>query len=242
MKVFMRIGIRHVVALTLVAFLVACGGGGGGGPGASTPAVAPVASTATFQLRTAFVNYFNDSRSLPFTVAGISSGIPITGSGTLVQGTPTSTTFGTTAALQKSSTGTGSITGNGVTVPVNSISTTYVDSNYLLLGHFANEYWVANPPAALPSTGLVSDTAVWSTENRYTTSAMTTRLGDAVTSYAILPDTATTALLKLTVTERDTVGTVTTTSAITFRMTPSGALTRISESAVSGATVVTLTY
>jgi hypothetical protein len=75
------------ILLTSLA-LVACGGGGG------TPtASAPVASVDTFQLKTAFVNYVSDSRSLPFTIAGTSSGVSVTGNGTVTQSTLTNSTF-----------------------------------------------------------------------------------------------------------------------------------------------------
>lgn len=116
----------RALSLSLLFTLSACGGGGGGG----ATSTGPVASTETFQLRTAYVNYVTETRSLPFTVTGTSSGYSVTGSGTATQGSLTSTTFESQAALQKTTTVTGSITANGVTTPLSSSNTTYVDSNY----------------------------------------------------------------------------------------------------------------
>ena len=77
-----------VVAMS-TAFLAACGGGGGG----SSAPIAPVTSTETFQVKTAYVSYFTDSRSLPFTMSGTTSGVSVNGSGTVTQSGVTSSSF-----------------------------------------------------------------------------------------------------------------------------------------------------
>ncbi len=86
------------------------------------------------------------------------------------------------------------------------------------------------------------DTVVVFGAKRYTNSTKTSLLGTQVLSFAIQPETSTTALLKLIEVEQDNAGNTTTTSTITFRLTPAGAMTRLSETAVSGATALTLTY
>lgn len=77
---------------------------------------------------------------------------------------------------------------------------------------------------------------------RYTNSNKTGLLGTQVLSFAIQPETSTTALLKLIEVEKDNAGNTTSTSTITFRLTPAGSMTRLSETTVSGTTALTLTY
>ena len=223
-------------ALSLLSLLVfsACGGGGGSS--------GPVTSTETFQLRTAWVNYVTDSRSLPFTMTGTVSGASLTGSGTVTQGTLTSTTFESAAALQKTTTATGSLTVNGNTVPLSTSTTNYVDSNYSPLGSNGTDYAVVSNSVTIPTTARVNDTGTWYSTVRYSSSAKTTRRGTATVSFVLEPDTASTALLKIIDIERNTTNTVTSTSTVTFRMTPAGGLTRISESAVEGTTTLIATY
>lgn len=219
--------------------LVACGGGGGGGTPVSS---GPVASVETFQVKSAYVNYVNDSRSLPFTISGTASGVSVTGSGTVTQSTLTNTTFEGLPVLQKVTTMTGKVVGNGVSVPLSTTATSYLDSNYALKGSSSDEYLVVTSGGNIPATAKVNDTGNLYNANRYTTSSKTTLLGTTAVSYVLEPETASTALLKLVQVNKNTAGTVTTNSTLTFRITPAGGLTRLSESAVSGTTSLTITY
>lgn len=227
----------QIPALAALFALSACGGGGGGG------SIGPVTSTETFQLRTAWVNYVTDSRSMPFSLSGTISGVNVTGSGTVTQGSLSSTTFESQSALQKTTTVTGSISANGSTIPLSTSSTNYVDTSYNPLGsNDGTDYTVVNNGAAIPTTGRVNDTGTWYSSVRYTSSAKTTRRGTDAVSFVLEPDTASTALLKIINIERDTSNTVTSTSTVTFRMTPGGSLTRLSESTLQGTTSLNITY
>ncbi len=226
------------LGLTLTLAISACGGGGGSGTASSSP----MTSTDTFQVRTAYVNYVTETRSLPFTVTGTTSGNTVTGSGTATQGALTSATFESQAAQQKTTTVTGSITANGTTIPLSSSSTTYVDSNYNPLGSDDTDYTVVNSGASIPATARVNDTGTWYSTIRYTSSTKAIRRGTGSVSYVLEPDTASTALLKIILTERDNANSETSRSTATFRITPSGALTRISESFIEGSTSLTLSY
>jgi hypothetical protein len=220
----------------LTVLLAACGGGGGGS------SFTPVTSTETFQLRTAWVNYLTDSRSLPFTVSGTSSGIRITGSGTLTQGGLSAGVFEGVSAIQKTSVVTGSITSNGTTAALSTSTTEFVDSDYYPLGSSGYEYTVVNGTATIPQTAMVNDTGTLFTENRYQTSAKAALLGTNTMTYIVEPDSATTALLKLIEVEKSTAGTTTGTTTITYRMTPSGGLTRLSEVYSDSTDTLTITY
>lgn len=229
--------LARTLGLTLTLAISACGGGGG-----NTEPTGPVASTETFQLRTAYVNYVTETRSLPFTVTGMTSGHSVTGSGTATQGALTSTTFESQAAQQKTTTVTGSITANAVTTPLSSSSTTYVDSNYNPLGSSGTDYKVVTGGTSIPTTARVNDTGTWYSTIRYASSTKATQRGTGTVSYVLEPDTASTALLKIILTERDNSNNETSRSTVTFRMTPAGALTRISETSVQGSTSLTLSY
>ncbi len=230
---------KSISSLIAVGALLALAGCGGGGGGSGTPA----ASTDTYQLRTAYVNYLTDTRSAPFTVSGTVQGVNVTGSGSFTQGALTNTTFENQSALQKVSVVTGTLNANGQTGPLSSSSTTYVDSNYNPLGSSGTDYEVVSGSVTIPTTAKVNDTGVWYSSTLYATSAKTIRRGTASVSYVLEPDSASTALLKIIRVEKDTFGTTSSSSTISFRMTPAGSLTRLSESTlIPGGTALTITY
>lgn len=228
-----------ILALTLATtFLAACGGGGGNG---GLPA-APVTSTETFQVRAAYINYLNDTRTLPFTLSGSTSGLPVSGSGSLTQSSLTSSSFEGFSALQKTSTVNASLTANGMTVPFSSTLISYVDSNYVPLGSVNDEYLVVTGAATIPVTGKVNDTGIWFSANRYSSSFKISLLGTEVVSYALLPDTASTALLNIIQVDKNLSGATTLTTTLRFRISPAGELTRLSEQAIDDTTHLTITY
>lgn len=219
------------------ALLSACGGGGG-----SSSSSDPVASTEVFQLRTAYANYVNDSRSLPYTLSGTISGYSVTGTGTLTQGAVFSTTFENRTALGKTVTLTGTLYANNRSIPIASTGSGYVDSNYNTLGFAGSEYEVVTSSTPIPLTARVNDTGVWYVTTRYSSASKTTRLGTKTTSFVLEPDTASTALLKIIEVERDAGNSITSTSTSSFRITPSGALTWLNETYLEGADTLIYTY
>jgi hypothetical protein len=229
-----RILVASATAIALL--LTACGGGDGGGS-AST-----VSSTETFQLRAGWINYISDTRSLPFSLTGSVSGTAVTGSGTLTQGSLSNAVFESQIALKKTTVITGTIKGDGQSFPLGITTTTYIDSNYNPLGSSGPEYVVLVSGTPIPATARVNDTGIWYQSVRYASSAKTTRLGTATTSYALEPDTASTALLKIVTVDKDTYGTTTSTNTLTFRMTPTGGLTRLSEVGFEDVTTISITY
>lgn len=224
----------YVITAGVLLSLAGCGGGGG-------PS-SPIASTDTYQLRTAYVNYLTDTRSAPFSVSGTVNGVNVTGSGSATQGALTSTTFENQTALQKVSVITGTLNANGQTLPLSTSSTTYADSNYNPLGFSGTDYEVISGAVTIPTTARVNDAGEWYSSIRYATSSKSTQRGTASVSYVLEPDTASTALLKIIRIEKDTSGATSSTSSISFRMTPSGGLTRLTESTISSGTALTITY
>lgn len=224
-----------LASLTLSLTLAACGGGGGS-------AADPVTSTQTFQVWQAWTNYVTTAQTRSFSVSGTYSGASVGGSGTSTRGALSSATFEGTPALQKTSVVTGTLIVNGTNVPYNGTQTSYVTSNYLPLGYSGSEYGVVTGTVSVPQTGRVNDAGTLYTISRYASSTKTTPKGSTVVSYALQPDTADTALLKVVTTERTTTGALESTSTQTFRMTPAGALTPVSEETTTSSYALTLRY
>lgn len=223
-------------AVAAATSLVACGGGGGGSS-------APVASTETFNITQAWVNYLTSTQSLPFTLSGTLNGVSISGSGTYSQSSLQSVTFEGSSALKKSGTATFSITANGQTAQSAVTTAAFVDSNYQPLGsENSSEYRVVTGTPAIAATGKVGDNGIWYIENTYPNSSKSYRTGTQTTSFVLEADTASTALLKIIQISYTTSGSQTDTSTVTFRITPSGSLTRLSESSVSSDGTLTANY
>ena len=232
----MKNTIKLLIATASVALLAACGGGGGGG------STGPVASTSTFPLLTVLANTLQAS-SNTYSISGTVNGVAVTGSGTATRGALSSGTFEGSSAQQRTTTATGSIVANGQTIPLNSSSIDWYNSNYSPLGSSGGEdYVVVVGSAVIPATVRVNDTATVYTANRYSNSSKTVLRGTETVSYVVEADTATTALLTLILTERNTSNTVTSTSTQQVRITPSGTFTRIKETLLEGSTTLTLTY
>ena len=109
--------IKFLTAAAVLSFLSACGGGGGG-------TTAPVASTESFPLMTVYRNTLTTSSSNTYTISGTTSGVALTGSGTVTYGNLSAGTFEGLSALQRTTTATGSIVGNGQTIPLSTSSVT----------------------------------------------------------------------------------------------------------------------
>lgn len=228
--------IKTLVAVSTLALMTACGGGGGGGSSG------PVASTDTFPLTTILANSLQSS-SNSFTVSGTSSGTAITGSGSATRGSLSAGTFEGAAAQQRTTTVTGSITANGTTVPLNSSSVSWVDSNNVPLGESGGtDYIVVTGTPTIPATVRVNDTGTLYTANRYSNSTKSVLRGTLTVTYVVEADTASTALLTLIRTEKDNSSTTTSTDSAQVRITPAGGLTRIKETALEGSTSLVINY
>lgn len=230
---------RIIVTTTLfilASLISACGGGG-------TTITTTVPSIVTYQLKDAYVNYITNTQSLPFTVTANYQGQTATGSGTLSQDALKSGTFEGKPALQKTSTMTGIMTGNGQTIPLATTSVSYVDSNYSPLGDVSTGYGIVTGSINIPTTAIVGSTGVWYTENFYSSSSRTTLAGSLTVSYVLEADNSpNTALLKIIQNIMDTSNRVVASGSINFRMTPSGTLTRLSETGVVNGLTITIQY
>ena len=231
--------IRRALMLAASSALVACGGGGGG----PAPVVGPVASTSIFQFRDGWINSVNLTSTQSFGVSGTLSGQAVTGSGTVTRGAVSNATFEGIAGLQKSSTVVATIRSGSTSVPFTYTSTGFYGKDYLPLGATtATSYSVVSGPVTMPTTVRVNDTAPLFTYKTYSSSAKIALVETVSVSYVLLPDTANTALLKLTYVTKNASGAQTSQSIVTLRMTPSGTVTPIDETGITSTDNLTFTY
>ena len=230
---------KLALAIIFAAFFSGCGGGGVNGVTAFTV----VSSTETFQIKAALTNYLTNTSTLVGRVSGTMSGYPVIGLFTVSQSSITAGTFEGFSVFLKSITATGSFVANGVTYPLARTLVSYFDSNYVPLGEAGgSSYDVVTGSVTIPVTGNIASNGNMYSENRYSSITNPILIGTRQTSYVLEPETASTALFKLIQIERDTSQVATDISIVTFRITPAGAITRLSETSTSDAKVITVTY
>ena len=228
--------LKYAAAVATLSLLAACGGGGGGSSG-------PVTSTETFQVRTALTNYLTNTATYTGTISGTYSSNPVTGTMVVTQGSLGAGTFEGQSALSKATTATGNIIVNGTNVPSAVTTTMFFNSNYVPLGESGGtDYEVVTGAVTIPTTARVGDTGNLYSVNRYSSSSKTLLRGTTQVSYVLEPDTATTAIFKMIQVEKNTSNTTTSTSTISFQITPSGGITRKQETLAETGVAITVTY
>lgn len=246
---------KYITLLLSSLLLVACGGGGGGGGG-------PVASTDPFSLKQAYANDFNDtaahnygiSGNLLIDIGGTQVPATLSGNGSVTQNALGAITFEGLPARAKTKTFVSNafFTSGGITLPTvvttTSVTTVFLNANNDLVG-FASppsgtstgSYSVPSGPVTIPTTAFVGSSGTMGTFNTYVDVSKTRFLGTNTISYALLADTASTAILNLT--QVLTIGGVATTQVDSYRLTPSGGVTRIKQTGtVTGIGTSILTY
>lgn len=222
--------LKNMFFISLVAFsLVACGGGGGGGGSGSNSSTVTtafpgtVASILSFPLQAGLVNSVQIGSSTNFTVSGTCSG-----TASIVDSTPTSTTFEGASAFSVSSAQTINFT-NCTPATTTGITTSYYDNNYLPAGiNFSGNYGVFVKPVNVPATVKIGDTGTIGTENNYTDATKTVSVGQDIISYAVEPDTASSAIVVVIDKTYSTGGVLTATQQNRYRIVSSGAMTYVS--------------
>lgn len=233
----MKVAIKYTLTAATLSFLAACGGGGGDG------ATSPVASTETFQVRTALTNYLTNTATYTGTVSGTYSSLPVTGTFLVTQGNLGSGTFEGRPALSKAITATGNLIVNGQTIPSAVTTTTYFDSNYVPLGTSGGtDYEVVTGAVTIPTTARIGDTGNLYTVTRWSSSSKTLQRGTTQVSYVLEPDTANTALFKLIRVDKNNSNTTTSTATVSFQITPTGGITRKQETLTESGVAITVTY
>lgn len=210
----------------LLALVAGCGGGGG-----TTPVVV-VDPNLTVPLQTAIANLVNNGVNKPFTVTGTIDKstqatkiplIPITGSGTLTVGSPTSATIGGTPALQSTSVITGTISANGVTSSISGTSNSFFNtSNYTTIATIAGGKTMIFSPYTVPSAVKAGSTGSFGNGSDGQQVGPTT----STTAFSVSSDSATTLLLTLVQTTSSLSGG--TQAQSVYRVSTTGAISPVS--------------
>ncbi|MEI8301675.1 MAG: hypothetical protein WCG13_00165 [Burkholderiales bacterium] len=225
-------------ALVLTLWLAACGGGGGG----SDAGTAPPATTsyATWQ---GWLNYLQEAGIFRYTITGNVQGTAVNSTGSASIGALQAASFESQPAQRKTSLVSGTLTVGGSTVPYGGTTELYVDAAFMPLGSTgAGEYAVVSGKPNIPTTAQVNESGTLFTLTRYDSSARTTLLGTTTVAWAVLPDSADTALFRITSTAANADGSPPSVTVETYRMSTAGALTRLTEEYRDSSAQLTLTW
>ena len=88
---------------------------------------------------------------------------------------------------------------------------------------------VATQSNTIPTIGHVNDSWIWYVANRYKDSTKSTLIGTRTTSFSLAPESSSTSLAKLTLTEKDITGATTYIGVHNYRISSNGVATRLSE-------------
>jgi hypothetical protein len=104
------------------------------------------------------------------------------------------------------------------------------------------DYEVVAGEVTIPTTARVGDTGNLYTINRWSSSSKTLLRGITQVSYVLEPDTASTAIFKIISVDKDNSNTITSTSTVSFQITPSGGATRKQETLTENGVALTVTF
>lgn len=224
--------IKKLAALVALTLLTACGGGGGGGGESSV-----TDPSINFPLRQAVSDYVIAGKSEYFLIAGTlknSDGSFYTANGE-IQSSKTaasSVTFEGRNAVRYSNTMDGNVTYSNVLIngikntivkpfPNNS-SFFYWDAiTYSELGFISDSsYNVYTTVTTTPAFIKVGQQGTLSTKVKYLNITKSTRQGTSTTTYEVLPDTASSVIIKLTEISYDSAGAYDSTEDNFYRVSP----------------------
>lgn len=222
----------------LIALLAGCGGGGGDAPSVA----APVVATSALPLRAALEGLANKAHSLQFTGSGTSNSSSVSASGTVTVGSYVATTYQGSPALSRTTTVLGTQTNGGVTTPLTSSETTFFDLNRNEIGFLGGNYVFLISSTVFPINAKINDTGILGLGNIYTSFSNRTLLGTVTTSWVLQSDTATSGLLNLIITKKDTFEKVTNQNIEVYRVTTTGDAILLYETSTSDTFNVRLDY
>ena len=218
------VGILH--ALAMAALVAGCGGGGGGDSGAAAgPGPGTITSANSFPLQDGYRARLVAGSSDSFAISDSCSG-----TAQITNGAATATTFEGVAGFGILQTSTVTFTD---CLPATSTAsgTTYYDANYSPIGTTVTgvEYSNLNgPPASLPASVKVGDSAVYAMLTTYTNSTKLVATGKRELSYTIEADTASTVIVDLVAKTSDISDHLLLTQQTRYRMAADGSLTMVS--------------
>jgi|GEM_PF-875421 len=213
--------IRSLFVTMIFSAIAACGGGGGGGGGGS------VTANPSITIARAYANLIQNGYQVNLAVTGTASEHAVSGSATQTSSPAVAATFEGHNGLANTITVTGTITIENNVLPLTGHFTNYSTSNYLPLGNIDNDdgtYTVVTSSSPLPTSGQVGDTGTLSHSTSYQDQTKTVILNTAVTTYAIEPNDANSAIFHTTEKTYDTGNQLIDTSEERYVVTSSGVI------------------
>ena len=211
--------IKLVLVMLFSIVVAACGGGGSGGSSTPAPPVVVVDPNLTVPLQSAMANLVNNGLSLPYTVSGWNgpAHTPISGSGTLTIGRPTSVKFTSGPLI-------GVTALKSVAVAGTSSATYYYNlADYTLLALTYSTYNFLYTPYTILSTVKAGDTgAIGSSSTGGALASTTTGF------YSVASDRADSLLVTFSETETLWPGISKSVTSTTYRISTTGAITLVS--------------
>lgn len=210
------------------ALLVGCGGGGSASPSDTTAAPTTggtTPATATFAVAAGYQALIDNGTNESFSLSGSCSG-----AATIVTAPAVAATFEGVAGYSASQVSTVSFS-NCLPATNTASGVTYYNASRVPIGLSISggEYSTfESPPADLPASVRVGDTATVATLTTYADSSKTTLTGKRVISYLIESDTDTTAIANLITRSYNTSGQLLATQQSRYRMAANGTLTLLS--------------
>jgi hypothetical protein len=212
-----RSGILALAGALTAALLAGCGGGGG------DAGTTPTGSVVAFPLQAGYKALVSNGYSIDFNVSGGCSG-----TASQVNGKAQAATFEGTAGVAAVSTQTIDFS-NCTPAHTVGTETEYFDASYASLGSAidGNEYGVYQTPAIFPVSVKVGDSGSYGTEILYSDSSKAQVTGQAVRTWRVDADTASTANVTLTTQVFHPASQLDYTQQSRYRMAADGMLTII---------------
>jgi hypothetical protein len=231
----MRI-LKNVLMIFSAVALVACGGGGGGGD------AVPFDTNSKFNLSAIVTSYAQMTGAKNVSISGAVNGVSVTGSGTVTLGTLQPITFEGSSALAKTTSASLTISANGQSIPISNSSRSIFSTQFKPLGSIGEEYAVVTSYTEPPTAAKVNDTGTWMVSTRYSSSSKFSQRGTTTTTYSIIGESDSTAILTIIAVDRSTAGTFESSSSSKFRITTANSISPLSETYTDSSQTLTLTY
>jgi hypothetical protein len=195
-----------VSSLLFTSFLTACGGGGGGNPAVSV----------AVPLKSAYSALIAAGETKTFKISGDCAGTAVLNRSPAIAGVTFDGVSGRQSAVLTSAANLVGCT----PATISSTSTEYYDSSFTQVGTvFGNgNFGVFLTPMTIPATATVGASGPIGTQTLYTNNSKTVLAGQAVTTYTVEADSATTAIVNLTIKSFDAANTLLQTEQDRYRV------------------------
>lgn len=182
--------LKSIVYINIFLFLlIGCGGGGGSSSNSRTE---------TFPMKQAFHDYYKKSITNEFSITGTVNGVSISGSGTQTSSAAVAGTFEGNSAYVVTESLEATVTGNGQSASMNYTNTTYLDSNYDLIGHEDNENYSIVTSAELPLTVKAGDSGDLGSEIYYSDNTKSTITETEEYTYSVIAKSSSKVTIEIT--------------------------------------------